>query len=290
MFRSYTGVRKSLRFSKSNRILSSRKLAIIGGTGRMGRVLVRMMKLLDYTITIYSRSKQKALRIASQLDVEGDVLDIVMDQEIVIVSVPIEVTPKICLKIAEKMKPNSLLVDISAVKSPIIPIILSSLPKRLEYLSIHPLFGPQVRKFRGENLLAVKATSGPLSETFLHNLNYLGLNVTTLSAFEHDKIMAAYQVIHHYSLISLSVALEEQLHNSVLDPKLYTRSYRSTLQLIQKLKKNIQVILEIQKLNPEAKKARKEFLTTAYQLSEINDKSAERIIKALQILTQNDSF
>lgn len=279
-----------MRFSKSNRVLSSRKLAIIGGTGRMGRVLVRMMKLLGYTITIWSRSKQKALRVASQLDVVGDVFDTAMDQDIVIVSVPIEVTSSICLKIAEKMKPNSLLVDISAVKSSIIPIISSSLPKRLEYLSIHPLFGPQVRKFRGENLLVVKVASGSLSETFLHNLDYLGLNVTSISASEHDKIMAAYQVIHHYSLISLSVALEDQLHNSALDPKFYTRSYRSTLQLLQKLNKNIQVILEIQKLNPEANKARKKFLMTAYQLSEITDESVEKINKALQILTQNDSF
>ena len=188
------------------------------------------------------------------------------------------------------MKPNSLLVDISAVKSPIIPIISSSLPKRLEYLSIHPLFGPQVRKFRGENLLAVKVASGPLSNTFLHNLDFLGLNVTSISASEHDKIMAAYQVIHHYSLISLSATLEDQLHNSALDPKFYTRSFRSTLQLLQKLNKNIHVILEIQKFNPEAKKARKKFLATAYQLSEINDKSVEKINRALQILTQNASF
>ena len=290
MFRGYTGVRESMRFSKSYRILSSRKLAIIGGTGRMGRVLVRMMKQLGYLTTIYSRSKQKALRVASQLDVVGDVFETALDQDIIIVSVPIEVTASICLKIAEKMKPNSLLVDVSAVKGPIIPIIESSLPKKLEYLSIHPLFGPQVRKFRGENLLAVKVASGPLSETFLHTLKYLGLNVTSISAFDHDKIMAAYQVIHHYSLISLGAALEDQLHNSALDPKFYTRSYRSTLQLLQKLHKNIQVILEIQRLNPEAKKARKKFLETANQLSEINDESIEKINRALKILTQKNSL
>ena len=87
-----------MRFSKSNRILSSRKLAIIGGTGSMGRVLVRMMKLLGYTITLCSRSKQKALRVASHLGVVGDVLDTVMDHDIVIVSVQLRLLLQYVLK------------------------------------------------------------------------------------------------------------------------------------------------------------------------------------------------
>lgn len=251
----------------------------------MGRALTRLLKKLNYEVYICSRSESKARRAAKTLKAEAGRFESLPNMDIVIVSVPVEATIDVCVEAIQLMKERSLLVDIAAVKNPIVEAVSKHLPEGgdLEYLSLHPLFGPTTRSYRGENLIAVKAKPGPITERFLRDLMGEGLNVTVTSPREHDKAMAAYQVLHHYSFISLAVALEEYLRSEglALDPKFYTKSFRSTLKILKRMQGNLESILEIQSLNPEARDARQTMIDSILELQEI-DGVKEKIRGAFQ--------
>ncbi|MGC8850240.1 MAG: prephenate dehydrogenase/arogenate dehydrogenase family protein, partial [Candidatus Bathyarchaeia archaeon] len=224
---------------KGSRIISKGKVAIIGGTGLMGRALTRLLKKLNYDVHICSRTPAKARRIAAALKIEALGFDSIPSMDIVVVSVPVEATVHVSLKVIPLMRSGSLLVDVAAVKTPIVEAILKNLPGDLEYLSLHPLFGPQVRRHMGENLIAVKAKPGPLSEHLLEDLRVMGLRISEASPMEHDKLMAAYQALHHYSLLSLALALNRHLgsQNLTLNPEFYTKSFKLTLKSLARIRR-----------------------------------------------------
>ncbi|NIM44201.1 MAG: hypothetical protein GTO54_00940, partial [Nitrososphaeria archaeon] len=57
-----------MRNSEGFGVISKGKAAIVGGTGRMGRVLTRLLKSLDYGVTVCSRSESKARGVADSLN------------------------------------------------------------------------------------------------------------------------------------------------------------------------------------------------------------------------------
>ncbi len=250
----------------------------------MGRVLTRLLKSLDYGVTVCSRSESKARGVADSVTVEAAGLGGVSEAETVLVSVPIEVTSEVCLAVADMMRSGSLLVDVTSVKTPVVEAVSRDLPGGLEYLSIHPLFGPRVRGFQGENVLAVKAVSGQVSEKFLNSLTEAGLNVTVVSAFQHDRAMAAYQVLHHFALLSLGMALGENLGSEGLNPMLYTRSFKSTLKTLKKMRGMLKTILEIQRFNPHAPSVRRNLVEVSSKHVEMNKDVEDVMNRALRIL------
>ncbi|MEM2123649.1 MAG: prephenate dehydrogenase/arogenate dehydrogenase family protein [Candidatus Bathyarchaeia archaeon] len=273
--------------AKGSRIVSKSKVAVVGGTGLMGKALTRLLKKLNYEVYITGRNISRARRVAEALKVEALEFESISAMDIVLVSVPVEAIVEVSLKAIPLMKSGSLLVDVAAVKTFIVEAISSRLPEDLEYLSLHPLFGPYVKNYKGENLIAVKAKPGPLSEHLLDDLRGNGLNVSAVSSMEHDRLMAAFQVLHHYSLLSFALALIEHLksQNLPLDPRFYTKSFKLTLKSLRRIRRNLESILEIQRLNPEAEAARR----TLYQIileTQRFVEAEEKVREALKLLNQ----
>lgn len=253
----------------------------------MGRALTRLLKDLNYSVYICSRTPSKARRVAGSLNVEAVEFESIPAMDIVLISVPVEATVPVSLKAIPLMRDGSLLVDVAAVKTPIVEAITGNLPESLEYLSLHPLFGPNIRRYKGENLIAVKAKPGPLSKRLLEDLKGGGLEVSTVSPREHDMIMASYQVLHHYALLSLASALIDHLEsrNIALNPGFYTRSFKSTLKLLRRISGNLESIMEIQRLNPEASAARRTLLQTILETKDFNVEAEEKMRRALKLLS-----
>jgi len=91
------------------------KTLIIGGAGEMGRWLARFLKRQDMDVAIADIDPHTP-EIADELGVSaGDVRD-VGDFDIVLVSVPIDETEDVISRIAPKMRPGSLLTDVTSVK------------------------------------------------------------------------------------------------------------------------------------------------------------------------------
>jgi prephenate dehydrogenase/chorismate mutase/prephenate dehydrogenase len=187
------------------------------------------------------------VQVKSQYDVEN--------ADIVIASVPIEKTVQECRRLLKRMKPFSLLVDVASVKTGIVDRILPHLSENTEYLSLHPLFGPETESFKGENILAIDLRAGALTRALLNFLVRIGLHVTHVNVDEHDRKTAITQALHHFVYASLASVLTEFMKTSEIQ-KFSTRSLRKTIEIIRCIWQNADTILEIQRNNPYATIAR----------------------------------
>jgi len=268
-----------MRIYKNFGILSKSSIVIIGGTGKIGRMLVKLLQDSGGKIFICSRNLRKAEKIAKTLGVKAGDLNLIETANIVIISVPIENTIEVAVQAAEKME-EGLLIDVSSVKIGVADKILAAIPSKIEYLSLHPLFGSGIRNFKGKNMVFIKLREGKLTNAMIEYLKWKKLNLIEASLEDHDKKMAAIQVMHHYAYICLAVGLEEFASiNELIN--FSTTSFKTTLRQLKKISKNINVVLDIQKRNIYAFKARKKFLNIANSLQNMDSEEIKKVTEHL---------
>jgi prephenate dehydrogenase len=268
-----------MRIHEDFRILSKSSIAIIGGTGKIGRVLVKLLQDSGGKIFICSRSLEKAEKTSRTLGVKAGDLNLIKTIDITFISVPIENTVEAAVEAAEKME-KGLLIDVSSVKVGVADKILPSIPSKLEYLSLHPLFGPRIKNFKGKNMIFIKLKEGELTKAMLEYLKWKGLNLIESSLEEHDEKMAAIQVMNHYAYICLAIGLEK--FASINDMVNFsTTFFKRTLKQLKRLSENINVVLDIQKRNAYAFKARKEFLNVVNSLQNMGEEEIKKVMESL---------
>src|SRR5438445_10190473 len=105
------------------------------------------------------------------------------------------------------MRGGALLTDLSSVKTGIADRISSKVPAGIEYVSIHPLFGPGIDHTEGQNIVAIPFKTAPRWRNFSRALRKAGIRVHLMSSANHDRVMGYVQALHHFALLSLGVAL-----------------------------------------------------------------------------------
>lgn len=79
----------------------------------------------------------------------------VPESDIVIVSVPINVTEETIAEFAPKMKAGSLLMDFTSIKVKPVEAMKKFAPSDVEILGTHPMFGPTIPTIRGQTVILV---------------------------------------------------------------------------------------------------------------------------------------
>lgn len=259
-----------------------RKIAVVGGTGKMGRLISRLLKKDGFKVTVCSRRLEAAKKVAKKLGVSYNTIrDGVREAEVVVVSVPLENTYQVCKDVAQQMRKGALLVEISSVKTGITDKLTKELPKQIKYLSIHPLFGPQAKSLNQKNVAIIKTKMTPCSRQVIVYLKGKGAQITFLSVDEHDKAMAVAQVMHHFAMLAFIYSLTNQLRKFKEPHKLLTRSLNLTLKSVNNLLKNMEAMTSIQQFNPYAKEMRATYLKL---ISTLNKKDPKEI--SAKILTE----
>ncbi|MDD1776388.1 MAG: prephenate dehydrogenase/arogenate dehydrogenase family protein [Candidatus Methanomethylicus sp.] len=230
----------------------------------MGQCLATLLQG-NCEVTICSRDVRKAAKIASRYGCCASNLGDCSDQEIAILAVPTGALVETAGSIAGIMPVGSLVMDISSVKCGVIDKVQKATAGRVNYVSIHPLFNTP--RARTKNTLLVPVNPGSWVPPLTDLLEKSGMRVTEVQAEEHDRIMAAVQVTHHFALLSLNSSLYEMGYpdRRSLDPYL-TNSLAKTLRTIESLDRNGDTISMIQKCNPFARFARKKFMEKALEL------------------------
>jgi chorismate mutase / prephenate dehydrogenase len=260
---------------KSGKKLDQTKVLIIGGTGRMGRFFARFASLQGAKVKLAGREINKTRTAAKELEVEpGTILD-ASASDIVILSVPMEETVRVATETASLMTPGSLLTDLSSVKTGITDRIAEKIPKGLEYVSLHPLFGPGIDHLRDQTIIAVLYEHDQKWSKLARALQGGGARVQTMSATQHDRAMAYVQGLHHFALISFGLGL----NGMGGEPR--TQSLRETEDRIGKVLDNWNTIVGIQQLNPFLPPVNEKFLEIATGLSQTRLKQANVVRKRL---------
>ncbi|MFX1296231.1 MAG: prephenate dehydrogenase/arogenate dehydrogenase family protein [Promethearchaeota archaeon] len=252
------------------------EIAIVGGTGGMGQVFTKELKA-HADIIIISRSLEKAKKFSEKLGVRYGILKDCNTADIIIISVPIKNTYEICQKLFKFVKPNSLIMDISAVKTHLKKIKLE-IPNRVSYISIHPLFGPE-GTFKDYNVILVPLKGDNWLSIIQELFDNIGAITSTATVEEHDTIMSKIQVAHHF----IYLLLASYLNDTQISPKFFTHSFQKTLETFRRIEKNLPAIMEIQQENPYAESTRKEINLITQKLISLDPEKIHKLLSKIEM-------
>jgi len=240
--------------------LERKKILIVGGTGGMGRLFANFASVHGASVKIVGRTTQRTQKTAKEMEVEAASISDAKSCDIVVVAVPMELVVVSSIEVAQTMRDGALLTDLSSVKTGIADRIASKVPASVEYVSIHPLFGPGIVHLEKQSIVAIPFKTGPQWRSFSRFLRKAGARISLMSSEDHDRVMGYVQALHHFALLSLGVALREW------DGGHRTTSIAGTLDRIEGLFRNWNTVVGIQKLNPSSTVVRREFIETCLQL------------------------
>lgn len=248
---------------------SNTKIHIIGGSGAIGSWLKFFFESLRLNVSISDeRNKPKDLGEA----------------DIIFISVPIEIAPKIILETAKKTNWDCLIVDLSSIKSE----TAKSLKKiDRESLSMHFLFGPAVSSISNQKIICENFGLGKKANELLKLLEKEGAQIIKMDAESHDFYMAHIQSLTHF--LNLSFA-ETLIHDKVgikgdISTPIFLSQLSATLRVITQTPR---LISEIQVLNPKFIKILENFMEIQNSLiAQIKDKNIEKLEKQFENLRKN---
>ncbi len=125
-----------------------------------------------------------------------------LHKDYIFLTLPIGQIPVFLKNHANQIKKGSVVIDCASVKLPILAWFEKYIPAGVYYIASHPLFGPDsARSGLQDHLLALMPGCVPLEHyNFLVQLftRKLHLNVLSMSADEHDRLMAFnLSLVHH---------------------------------------------------------------------------------------------
>lgn len=205
---------------------------IIGGTGQMGNWLKIFLESQGYCPTVSGR--------------ENDSADQMKKADIVFISVPISVAPKVIKKTAKLLKANSLIVDLSSAK-----IKTAKVLKKINQpsLSIHLLYGPTISSLQNQKIIFCHVKDNHLVNFIENIFKNEGAQIIEMTPREHDFQMAHIQALTHFTNLSLAKILKANKID--LSGKVSTPLFLTQVSALNRtVSQNPELLSEIQLNNP----------------------------------------
>lgn len=173
-------------------MINTETFGIIGG-GEFGQLVATRLSPNDAKILMTDTNG--AVQVPE--DVTRTDLNDVLTADVVVLAVPFDSYPDVIPAFVESASRETLLVDVCSVKmEPTKLFEQNGLLDRENVLMTHPLFGPQsaASGVKGRNLVVTTA-QGDRAAELLESWKTRGIEVTSMSAEEHDREMAKVHVL-----------------------------------------------------------------------------------------------
>ncbi len=231
-------------------------IGIIGGTGQMGQLFKRVFEKNSYKVLIASRS--------TKLTIE----ECTSRADVVIITVPINVTVDTIKKTGAFVKEDALLMDLTSLKKEPVKAMLSY--SKAAVIGMHPVFGPTVSSFKNQTFVLTPARPQnwlPWLENFLKKE---GAKIKITTAEKHDSMMAVIQGMTHFSTLAVANAMKE-LGIDIKESLQYTSPiYKLRMDMVGRiLNQDPNLYADIEIANPESKKTIKQYIKSAKKLQKI---------------------
>jgi prephenate dehydrogenase len=269
------------------------QVTILGGAGAMGAWFARFFSEHDVSVRIVDVRAQTAA-VAEHLGVDFTTTDVLTaDQralraefaaaDIVLVSVPIELTARVIERIGPALPPGSLFMDVTSVKRAPVALMERCTAREVEVLGTHPLFGSSAKSLQGMPVIFVPVRTGPRYEQIRTLYERNGAKITYLTAEEHDKLMAVIQALPHFVLFSFGITLKDLGFDVARAREFIGPMYAVVLDFVGRLLyQDPRLYAQIQ-TNLEMRAVHESFITAATRLAElVAAGNAEAIVAELE--------
>lgn len=185
------------------------KIAIIGGSGKMGSWFARFLLKEGKDVLLVGRSRAKLEKANRQLNVSitTDLKDI-KPADFVLISVPVDSFEETVKQLSPHTHPDQIILDITSVK--VLPVeAMHRYIKRGQVLGTHPVFGPGARSLINQNfvLTPTDEKEAKLAEKAKSYLEAKGARVRLMTPREHDDMMAVILGLAHFIAIASADSL-----------------------------------------------------------------------------------
>lgn len=234
------------------------KIAIIG-YGRFGRLLVKLLCPYGQVFVIHPR---KIINRSIKQIKYQDLKNI----DWVIPAVPISVLPAVLKKMSPYLKDGSLVMDVCSVKVRPCQWLKQYLPKDVELLGTHPMFGPDSAKHGLKNLQIIFCPVR-ISLSRLRQISdifkKIQLNVITTTPKNHDQQAAKSLALVHFIGRALSeIKIKKQRISSLGFERLLSVDETVT-------NDTWQLFYDMHKYNPYAKKMRASYMGALHNIDKM---------------------
>jgi len=179
------------------------KVAIIGGSGKMGQWAAHFLLKEGNEVIITGRNEKKLLEAKQQLGVDiATNAEAVKRADIVVISVPIDNFEAVIEQLSPYIRPKQVVIDITSVKALPVEIMHKHIKTDL-VLGVHPMFGPSAKGIAGQNfvLTPTNEEEQALAQKVRKYLEARGARITLMSPQEHDEMMTIILGLSHYIAI-----------------------------------------------------------------------------------------
>ncbi len=168
---------------------------LIYGTGGMGKIFRDFFSTRGYHVRCYDINRE-----ISEIE-EREVTDF----DVIFLCVPMDSIEEAVKRISE-LNRKALVVDIATIKSTSIPFLEKHC---LEYMSIHPMFGPE-SEIGLSNIIVVERSGRYEEDIILEEFRKAGTIISSLPYKEHDRKMAEIQGTAHFLLFLFALSLRDK--------------------------------------------------------------------------------
>ena len=176
--------------------LEPKTVAIIGGEGGMGRSLARLFGDLGHAV------------ISADVDTSVTPAEAASVADVVIISVPIDVTEQVIAELGPRVRSDALLCDVTSVKGgPLAAMLAATEASGAAVVGTHPMFGPGVHHYTGQRVVLCRGRGDAWYEWLASCFRARGLVVNEADARQHDEAMGVVQLLNHFNTQVLGLTL-----------------------------------------------------------------------------------
>lgn len=260
--------------------LDNINITIIGGSRGLGKWIAEELHKDNFNVTITSRNRNSGAKIAEKINVkyDDDNINAIQNADIIIFSVPIEYMVNTIKEVAPYAPENSLLMDVTSVKSEPAEALIKYSPKNTNILPCHPMFGPRVPSLEGQ-VVILTPQEDKCNIWFDKVKSYLeqkDANIVISTPQEHDKIMSVVQGLTHFSYISIASTIRKLGISVKKSREFASPVYSLMLDMISRIvSQNPYLYYSIQKSNKQTAISRKTLIEESNRLAKLIDKNNE---------------
>jgi len=249
-------------------------ISIIGGTDGLGKWFASFLKNRGYDVIVSGRDMIKGKDVEAELGViyTNNNIDAAKKGDIVIISVPINVTESVIKDVAPHVREGSLLMDITSIKEKPSKLMKEFSKSGVFVLPTHPMFGPETPSLNRQVVILTptEKEKNPFFEKIHEFLENEGAKVIVVSPKEHDKIMGVVQGLTHFVYISLGSTLKDLGIDIKESRNFASPIYELMINIIARIiGQNPYLYADIQMHNPQIKTIHDTFIKNCENISEI---------------------
>lgn len=245
------------------------KIAVIGGTRGLGRWIANFLAEKGLDVTITGRNTTEGELVSKKIGTSYTNNNAMAAEtsDAVIISVPIQATPRIIEELAPLMKPGSLIMDVTSVKEESSMLMEQYAAEGVEVVPTHPMFGPRIRSLDGQVVVLTPSKDGSWYTKVYEFLEKENARIIVTTPEIHDRMMSIVQGLTHFAYVSIAATIERLDIDIKESRKFASPIYNLMLDTIARITaQNPYLVYSIQTSNKYIKESHETFNETFNEL------------------------